>query len=81
VRQKSTVLLDVSNSPAQQHSGLCANIFVADHDLSALRLDQSIEAAEKRSLAGSALADERNRASGWNIDAHVIERDYRSVAV
>ena len=60
VRQKPAVLLDVSNSPAQQHSGLRANIFVPDDNLSALRLNESVEAAEKRSFAGAALADERN---------------------
>jgi hypothetical protein len=46
VREKSTVLLNVSDSPAQQHSGLCANVFVAHEDLTALRLDESVEAAE-----------------------------------
>jgi hypothetical protein len=76
VRQKPAVLLDVSDSPAQQHSGLCANISVADHDLSALRLNESVEAAEKRCLSGPALAHERNGASGWHIDADIIERDY-----
>jgi hypothetical protein len=77
VREKSAVLLDVSDSPAQQHSGLCANVFVTDQDLSALRLDESVEAAEQRGFAGSAFAHERNRASGWNIDADIIERDHR----
>jgi hypothetical protein len=43
--QKSAVLLDVPNSPAQQYSRLSANISVADSYLSTLWLDQPVEAA------------------------------------
>jgi hypothetical protein len=76
VRQKSAVLLDVSDSPAQRYGGLRANIFVTDSYLSTLWLDEPIEAAKKRRLARPALTDERNGAPGRNVNAHVIERDY-----
>lgn len=69
------MLLDVSDFPAQQYGGLGANIPVADSYLSTQRLNESIEAAEKRCLARPALADQGNRAAGGNLDADIIERD------
>jgi hypothetical protein len=81
VRQKSPVLLDISDSSAQQHGRLSANIFVADNDLATLRFYKSVEATEKRGLSGPALADERNGPSAWNVDAHIVERDHGSEAM
>jgi hypothetical protein len=75
VRQKPSVLLDVSDIPPQQYGGLGANIFVPDFDFSTLRLDEPVEAAKKRRLAGPALADERNGTSRWNVEAYVVEGD------
>jgi hypothetical protein len=72
------VLLDISDSAAEQHRRLSADIFVADSLLSTQRLDEAVEAAKKRSLARPALTDEGNGASGRNDDAHIIERDYRT---
>jgi hypothetical protein len=46
VREKAAVLLDVSDSPAQQHSRLGADVLVAYSHLTAEGLDQSIEAAQ-----------------------------------
>lgn len=75
MREKPAVLLDVSDFPAQQYSGLGANITAADFYLPTQRLDESIEAAEKRRLARPALADQGNRTAGGNVDADIIERD------
>ena len=67
------MLLHVSDPSAQQDRGLRANIAVADSYLSLQRLDESIEAAEKCCLARSAFTDERNRATGWNVETDVIK--------
>jgi hypothetical protein len=75
------VLLDISDSTAQQHSGLCADILVTDSYLSTQRFDEPVEAAEKRRLPRPALADERNGASSWDIDTDVIECDYGAEAM
>jgi hypothetical protein len=76
MREKPTVLLYVSDFSAQQYCGLGANVPIVDPYLSTHGLHESVEAAKKRRLARPALADERNRAAGRNVDAHVIERDY-----
>jgi hypothetical protein len=81
MREKPAVLLDISDFPAQQYRGLSANISVADCDLSAQRLDESVEAAKQRRLARPTLTDESDGASGWDVNAHVIERDYGSVSM
>jgi hypothetical protein len=81
MREKPAVLLHISDSPSQQHRGLTTNIPVADPDLSTQRLDESVEAAKKRGLAGSTLTDKGNGVSGWNLNAHVIERDYGPVSM
>jgi hypothetical protein len=75
VWEKAPVLLDVSDSSAQQNGWLSANILIADFYVSTQRLDESVEASKQRGLPRPALAYERDGASGWNIDAHVIERD------
>ena len=81
MREKPAVLLDVSDFPAQQYSGLGANITAADFYLPTQRLDESIEAAEKRRLPRPTFTDERNCVSGRNINAHFVERDYRAEAM
>ena len=75
------MLLDVTDFSSQQNGGLIADIALADSDFSTQRFDESIEAAEKGRLARSTFTDERNRAAGWNIDADIIERDYRAEAM
>ena len=75
------MLLDVSDSPAQHDSRLSPNILVTDSDFSTQRLDQSVEAAQQRRFAGSALADERDSATSRNIDAHIVQRCDGSEAV
>jgi hypothetical protein len=75
VWEKPSVLLDVSDSSAQQNGWLSANILIADFYVSTQWLDEPVEASKQRGLPRPALAYERDGASGWNIDAHVIERD------
>ena len=67
------MLLDVSDSSAQHHRRLGTNVLVTDSYFSTQRLDQPVEAAQQRRFARSALADERNGASGRNIDAYIIQ--------
>lgn len=81
VRQKSSVLLHVSDSPTQQYGWLVADIFVANLHFSPRRLDESVEAAKECSLARPAFPDERHRASSGNIDTHIVQRDYVSEAM
>jgi hypothetical protein len=75
VREKSAVLLDVADSPAQLNRRLSANIPVADLYLAAFRLDQPVEATEKCRLARTAFSDECDGSARRDIDAHTIERD------
>jgi hypothetical protein len=75
VREKSAVLLDVADSTAQLNCRLGANITVADLYLAAFRLDQPVEATEKRRLSRTAFSNERNGSARRDIDAHTIERD------
>jgi hypothetical protein len=70
------VLLDISDSTTQQHGGLRADILVTHSYLSTQRLDEPVEAAEKRRLPRPAFADERNGTSSWDIDTDVIKCDY-----
>jgi hypothetical protein len=81
VREKPAVLLYVTYSAPELDGLLRTDISVADFYLAAVRLDQPVEAAEKRRLARSALAHQRNGSPGGNIEAHVIERDDISKAV
>ena len=70
------MLLDVSDPSSQQYSWLSTNISVADSDLPAQRLDESVEAAKQRRFARPALTNESNGAPCRDVDAHVIKRDY-----
>jgi hypothetical protein len=81
MREKSAVLLDISDPPAQKYSGLRANVSVADSDLSTQRLDEPVEAAKKRCLSRPAFTNERHGPSGWDVNANVIQRDYRPEAM
>ena len=81
MREKSAVLLDVSDFPAQRPRGLSANVSVPDSSLSTQRLDEPVEAAQKCRLTRSALADESNGAAGRNIDAYSSECDHGAEAV
>jgi hypothetical protein len=81
VREKTAMLLDVSNFPAQQDGRLSPDILVADSYFSAQRLHQSVETAEQRRFARSTFSDERNGASGWHVDAHIVQRYDGSEAV
>ena len=67
------MLLHVSDSATQQHRRLCSNILVADYHLTALRLDEPVEAAKERGLSGAAFADERGCAPRGNVDAYIVE--------
>jgi hypothetical protein len=81
VREKPTVLLDVSDFPAQRYRGLRANVSVPDSYLSTQRFDEPVEAAEKSRLTRSTLTDQGKGAAGWNNDAYVIECDHGAEAV
>ena len=81
VRKKAAVLLDVSDSPAQHHRRLGANVLITDSDFSTQRLDQSVEAAQQRRFARSALAHQCNSASGRNLNAYIIQCYYGSETV
>ena len=75
------MLLDISDPSSQQYRGLTTNISVADSDFSTQRLDESVEAAKQRRLARPTLTNESNGAPCWDLDAHVIERDYGPVSM
>jgi hypothetical protein len=69
------MLLHVPDSPSQQYRGLSADILLAHYYFAALRLDQSVEAAQQRGLARSTFSDQRYGVTSGNVDAHVVERD------
>lgn len=71
------MLLDVSDSPAQRYGWLLADISVADSDSSTRRLDKTVEATKQRRFARSTFTDEGNGPTGGNVNADIIERDYR----
>ena len=75
--EEPTVLLHVPYLSSQQNWRLVANILLANSHFTALRLDQSIEAAQKSGFPGPTFADQRYRFPRRNVDADVIERDHR----
>jgi hypothetical protein len=81
VREKSAVLLDVSDLPAQQHGWLGADVLVTYSDLTAQWLYESIKAPQQCGFARSAFADERNSATSRNVHAYIIQCYYGSEAV
>jgi len=81
VRKEPTVLLHVPYLSSQQNWRLGANILVANSHFTALRLDQTVETAQKSGLAGPTFADQRYRFPRRNVDADVIERHHPSESV
>jgi len=68
------VLLHVADLSSKQNRRLATNVFFANSHFAALGLDQAIEAAQKRRLAGPAFSDQRYGPACRNVDAHVVER-------
>jgi len=75
------MLLHVANPATQLNRWLRTNIPVADYHFAVFRLDQPVEATEKRRLARPAFSNERDRSARRDIDAHTIESDDISEAV
>jgi hypothetical protein len=71
------VLLHVPYLSSQKNRRLVANILLANSHFTALRLDQSIETAQKSGFPGPTLSDQRYRFPRRNVDADAIERDHR----
>jgi hypothetical protein len=76
VREEPTMLLHVPYLSSQQNWRLVANILLSNSHFTALRLDQSIETAQKSALAGPTFADQRYRFPRRNVDADIIQRHH-----
>jgi len=81
VGQEATVLLDVAHLSSQRNRRLGTNIRIADSHFAALRLHESIEAAQQCGFAGPTLSDQRDRFARRNVDVDIIERDHAPESV
>jgi len=78
VRQESAVLLYVAYLSSQQDGRLGANVFLANADFAALRLDQAVETTQECGFAGPAFSYKSHGLARWNVDAHIVEREHTS---
>jgi len=69
------VLLHITHAAPQRDWILCADVFVADEYLTALRINKAIEAAQQCRLAGAAFSHESCCRARRDVDADAIERD------
>src|SRR5439155_17351682 len=75
VRQQATVLRHIADATPQRYRIELARVHVLDEDPASVRLDEAIEAAQQRRLAGSTLADQGEALPSGERQRHVIERD------
>ncbi len=75
VREKAAILWHVSDGSTEPHGVDGSDVDVADANGSAIRLDETIDAAKQGGLSGAALADERQAGARRHVDRDVVERD------